>query len=908
MVTQTPAGVLSEEELRELVPQLQQITNKYKRKELIQKALFQISELSSSVSELTRLYHALHEIIDGFMSARNFYVVYYDGVLDAIDFAYFVDEHDTLLAPKIPTTQLKKGRIGYIFNKGESLFITQENSKQLLAELGIENIGTDSVDWMGVPLKRGSKVIGAMVVQSYDKSVRYSEEDIEVLQFVSQHIVTSIDRVKNREYTERTIRERTKQLRKINDELQEEIQERQKIEQLQQALFDISELSASFEQDMGNFYSNIHLILARLVHAPNCYIAILSEDENTLEFPYFSDEHKKAERPRSLRNGLTEYVLKEGEEQLISCHRAKELSDSGDLDIATSQGMFENGAFWMGAPLLVEGMVSGVVGIQSYGDKYQYTPRDLEILRYVSHHIAVALERKRSAEAIQQYNLQLAEKVKESTDELHRANASLKQQIEERKQIELKLIHDAHHDNLTGLPNRALFTSRVELAIANKIRYPQNKFAVLFIDLDRFKLINDTLGHQAGDLFLIEVSKRISRCVRGHDLLARLGGDEFVILLDNFEKEEDAEDIASRILNTMSDGFNLEGNEIYSGGSIGIAFVEPSYHNAGEVIRDADAAMYQAKSLGRGRYVMFDQSMRERLLEELEMENEFRKTLKNGEFACLFQPVVELTDNEPLYMECYVRWEHSKLGKIKREQFWKVAEQVGMTIELDRYMLERACNTLRLWQGSDDPVVRERRIAINLSMSHLIHSRQITQLLEHIKQSDIEPAKLIVEIDETHLHMRSKQILKSVRQLKAAGLTLVLDNFGNGMASLNSLCIFPFDYVKIERKIIQTLPDNAQNLYLVQSIQQVSENFGFEVIINGVETEVQRLRMLSIGCTYGQGRYLADVEPLPDSTPVRILDINNPNGPLSLNTDLTGDFGIDLDEGDPVSLSDDFDT
>lgn len=904
MVTQTPAGVLSEEELRELVPQLQQITDKYKRKELIQKALFQISELSSSVSELTRLYHALHEIIDGFMSARNFYVVYYDDVLDAIDFAYFVDEHDTLLAPKIPTSQLKKGRIGYIFSTGESLFVTQENCQEILSELGIENIGTDCVDWMGVPLKRGSKVIGAMVVQSYDESVRYSDEDIEVLQFVSQHIVTSIDRVKNREYTERTIRERTKQLRKINDELQEEIQERQKIEQLQQALFDISELSASFEQDMGNFYSNIHLILARLVHAPNCYIAIVNEAGSTLEFPYFSDENKNAEQPRSLRKGLTEFVLREGEEQLISGERAKELSDTGELDTNTAQGMLENGAFWMGAPLLVEGIVSGAIGIQSYGNKYHYTPRDLEILRFVSHHIAVALERKRSAEAIQQYNLHLAEKVKERTDELHRANASLKQQIEERKQIELKLIHDAHHDNLTGLPNRALFTSRVELAIANKIRYPQNKFAVLFIDLDRFKLINDTLGHQAGDMFLIEVSKRISHCIRGHDLLARLGGDEFVILLDNFEKDQDAEDIASRILSAMSTGFTLEGNEIYSGGSIGIAFVEPTYHNAGEVIRDADAAMYQAKSLGRGRFVMFDQSMRERLLNELEMENEFRKTLRNGEFDCLFQPVVELTDNEPIYMECYVRWEHSKLGKIKREQFWKVAEHVGMTIELDRYMLERACNTLQMWQNSDDPAMRDRRIAINLSMSHLIHSKQITQLIEHIQQCEIEPSKLIIEIDETHLHMRSKQILKSVRQLKSAGLTLVLDNFGNGMASLNSLCIFPFDYVKIERKIIQTLPDNSQNLHLVLSIQQVSENFGFEVIINGVESEILRMRMLSIGCTYGQGRYLADVEPLPDNTPVRILDINPSDTSLTLNTELNSEYGMELDESNPVSLSD----
>ncbi len=863
MATNTPAGVLSEEELRELVPQLQQITDKYKRKELIQKALFHISELSSSVSELPRLYSALHEIIGGFMSARNFYVAYYDDTTEKVEFVYFVDEFDELTVTKISASKLKYGFTGHVLTTGESLFLTKENYHEKIQQLNVQELGTNAIDWLGVPLKRGSKVIGAMVVQSYDESVRYSEEDLEVLQFVSQHIVTSVDRVKNREFTERTIRERTKQLRNINDELQEEIQERQKIEDLQQALFEISELSASVDGNMESFYSNLHVVLARLVHAPNCYIAILDREQDYLDFPYMSDESDNQAESRPLGSGLTEYVLRHGRAELIGPDRAMELADAGELDIDVAQRMKKERNYWVGTPLIVEGEVSGVVGIQSYNDKYQYLPRDLELLRYVSHHIAVALERKRASEAIQAYNQQLTDKVKDRTKELHKANASLKEQIEERKLIELRLIHDAHHDSLTGLPNRALFTSRVELAIANKSRYPKNKFAVLFIDLDRFKLINDTLGHQAGDKFLIEVSRRIARCVRGHDLLARLGGDEFVILLDSFENEEDAEEVASRILEAMSEAFCLDGTEMYSGGSIGIAFIEPWYKNAGEIIRDADAAMYQAKSMGRGRYVMFDQSMRERLLEEVELENEFRRTLKTNSFDCYFQPIVSLATNESTYLECYVRWQHSTLGKIKREQFWRVAEHIGMTMEIDRFMIERACQNLRVWQNSDSEEERNHRIAINISISHLIHSKQVNQLIEKISEAGIAPDKLVLEIDETHINNRSQQVLSAVQQLKKVGVTLVLDNFGNGMASLNSLCVFPFDYVKIDRKIIRALPNNQQSLQLVQSVQQISKNFGFEVIANGIETDSQCHSIVEAGCSYGQGRFLAEAEELP---------------------------------------------
>ena len=235
MTPKSNANQLSLEELRELVPQLQKITQQYKHSESIQKSLFDISELASSINELSSLYPAIHDIIGHLMPAKNFFVAFYEEETEIIDFAYFVDEYDEQVVSKVSADDLKNSITGYILRTGNHLFLTQETYQQQLADISVKDLGANPVDWIGVPLKRGSKVIGAMVVQSYDESIRYSQEDLEILLFVSQHIVNSVDRVKSREITENSIRQRTRQLRQINVELQEEISERQKVESLQQA-------------------------------------------------------------------------------------------------------------------------------------------------------------------------------------------------------------------------------------------------------------------------------------------------------------------------------------------------------------------------------------------------------------------------------------------------------------------------------------------------------------------------------------------------------------------------------------------------------------------------------------------------------------------------------------------------
>jgi diguanylate cyclase (GGDEF)-like protein len=854
MTPKSNANQLSLEELRELVPQLQDVTKKYKHSESIQKSLFDISELASSINKLSSLYPAIHNIIAGLMPAKNFFVAFYEEENESIDFAYFIDEYDEQIVSKISVEELKNSITGYILRTGNHLFLTQETYQQQLNDISVKDLGANPVDWIGVPLKRGSQVIGAMVVQSYDESIRYVQEDLEILLFVSLHIVNSVDRVKSRQITEKSIRQRTKQLRKINDELQEEINERQKVEYLQRALFEISEISASIEGDIDDFYAAIHDILSRLIGAPNCYIAILDNENQTLSFPYYKDElnYEVASRPMSL--GVTEYIIRHGSAQLIDADKVQQLSDDNELSSHIAETMQVKLNSLIGAPLIIDGEICGVVVVQSYGREKQYDLKDLEFLCFVSNHIAVALGRKRSSDAIQAYNQRLAKEVKERTEELNKANLFLQQQVEERLQAQQQLEYDAQHDSLTGLANRSLFNSQLELAVASKQRYVARNFAVIFIDLDRFKQVNDSLGHMAGDQFLKEVAVRVSSCIRGHDLLARLGGDEFVVLFNNFDSPSNIEEISARIISSLAEPFNIDSKDMYSGASIGIAYIESDYQTADEVLRDSDAAMYQAKSLGRGRYIVFDKTMRQKLLEELEIEDEFRKTLKAKTFESYSQPVLNLTTQEIIYEECYVRWEHSGMSKVKREQYWQIAEQFGLIVEMDKFMLTKACEILQGWQSNEAD--EHRRVAIDLSIHHLTQKSLAKQLIEQIKEAGVSPKKLIVEFDENALNRRVQFFLPAIKILKRAGITLVLDNFGSGLASLSYLYSYPFDYVKVDHYFVKSLPHSERNLKLIQSVLSISEHLKFKLIAEGIDTAEQYQALMNVGCEFGQGKYL----------------------------------------------------
>ncbi|WP_019677443.1 sensor domain-containing diguanylate cyclase [Arsukibacterium perlucidum] len=597
------------------------LVSRYKQAYTIQGALLKLSELASTISDMREFYPAIHKMVSELLHAENFYVVLYDTSTKQYQLQYFSDEKDQQYIKQVPSTAFSSGLTGYVTKTGKPLLCDRDQFNAMIANGDIQAQGSQSTHWMGIPLWRNEQLIGVMAIQTYDSDYRYGDEELAMFLSIGGHTVTALDRVKSRELLELTVQERTQQLQLINQSLQKEIKERTNAERLQAALYEISELTAS-SRDMQSFYKAVHKVLSGLMSADNCYIALLNADQTKLTFPFYLDQYSPPARERPISRGFTEYVIRCGEARLINSEAAEQLATEGEIRRGMADPLQRGrlSSCWLGAPLMIDQRVIGVLAVQSYDNAYDYTEQELSILRFVSQHIGVAIQRKLAAEKQRQHQEELERKVFESTRELRQTNLFLRLQVEERKKAEQKLFYEANHDLLTGLANRQMFLEQLKRQFAIYKRQPDVGMALLFLDLDRFKLINDTLGHHIGDAFLIETSKRILSAVREHDLAARLGGDEFVVLLQNLQGEHDAEDVAQRIIEKMRETFYLDGQQINSGVSIGIALMLSEYGNGEQLLRDADAAMYHAKALGRGRYAIFQDKMRDQMLRALGAE------------------------------------------------------------------------------------------------------------------------------------------------------------------------------------------------------------------------------------------------------------------------------------------------
>jgi diguanylate cyclase (GGDEF)-like protein len=597
------------------------LIGRYRQAYTIQGALLKLSELASTISDMREFYPAIHKMVSELLHAENFYVVLYDTSTEQYQLQYFSDEKDQHYIKQVPSTAFSSGLTGYVTKTGKPLLCDKEQFDAMVANGDIQAQGSECTHWMGIPLWRDSQLIGVMAIQTYDSDYRYGDEELAMFLSIGGHTVTALDRVKSRELLELTVQERTQQLQLINQSLQKEIKERTNAERLQAALYEISELTAS-SRDMQSFYKAVHKVLSGLMSADNCYIALLNSDQTKLTFPFYLDQYSPPARERPISRGFTEYVIRCAEARLINTDAAEQLAAEGEIrrGMADPLQRARLSSCWLGAPLLIDQRVIGVIAVQSYDNAYIYTEQELSILRFVSQHIGVAIQRKLAAEKQKQHQEELERKVFESTRELRQTNLFLRLQVEERKKAEQKLFYEANHDLLTGLANRQMFLEQLKRQFAIYKRQPDIGMALLFLDLDRFKLINDTMGHHIGDAFLIETSKRILSAVREHDLAARLGGDEFVVLLQNLQGEHDAEDVAQRIIEKVREPYYLEGQQVNSGVSIGIALMQADYSNGEQLLRDADAAMYHAKALGRGRYAIFQDKMRDQMLRALGAE------------------------------------------------------------------------------------------------------------------------------------------------------------------------------------------------------------------------------------------------------------------------------------------------
>ncbi|MFL6197404.1 MAG: EAL domain-containing protein [Thermoanaerobaculia bacterium] len=432
--------------------------------------------------------------------------------------------------------------------------------------------------------------------------------------------------------------------------------------------------------------------------------------------------------------------------------------------------------------------------------------------------------------------------------------------ITDRKRAEEKLLHDALHDELTGLPNRALFMDRLRQAMDRSRREPERLAAVLFLDLDRFKIVNDSLGHLVGDDLLVQISAMLASALRPSDTIARVGGDEFAVLLEGGRDVGDAVRVAERIHERLAAPINLGGHEVVVTASLGIAVHTSEYERPEDLLRDADTAMYRAKSSGRACHVVFNRVMHRFVMARLQLETDLRRALERGQLRVHYQPFVDLATDEVIGFEALLRWLHPRRGLLPPEEFLSVAEETGLIVPIGRYVLVEGCRQIREIQRKH-PELPKLKLSVNLSNKQFFQADLFDQIEEALATSGLDPGCLGLEITEGVIIRHAESAASRFSRLKSLGVQLYLDDFGKGYSSLNYLHRFPMDILKIDRSFVSRIEEAEGNLAIVRAIVTLAHQLGMEVVAEGIQNEGQQTRLRALGCEYGQGFYLS--EPVP---------------------------------------------
>jgi diguanylate cyclase (GGDEF)-like protein/PAS domain S-box-containing protein len=422
--------------------------------------------------------------------------------------------------------------------------------------------------------------------------------------------------------------------------------------------------------------------------------------------------------------------------------------------------------------------------------------------------------------------------------------------ITERTQAEERLRHYALHDTLTDLPNRVSFMNHLRYAVERAGDNEHARFAVLFLDLDRFKVINDSLGHAVGDKLLIAIAERLTACVRPGDIVARLGGDEFTILLNRSGQTSEVAGVAERLQARISEPFKIDNYEVFTTASIGIVVSSNVTRNAEDFLRDADAAMYRAKESGKARYEIFDREMHVRNMNLLQVETDLRHAVERNEFEVLYQPIVDITTGRAEEFEALIRWRHPVHGLVNPNEFITVAEETGLIIPIGRWILAESCRQIAEWQRR---FKRPFSISVNLSAKQLMHPNLTSQVKDILIDAGIGSSQLKLEVTESTVMEHSEKSLKVLSDLDKLGVALSTDDFGTGYSSLSYLQKFPFERLKIDRSFINRMDQDEKSGAIVKTILMLGENLGLEVVAEGIETAAQLDKLRSLGCTKAQG-------------------------------------------------------
>ncbi len=595
--------------------------------------------------------------------------------------------------------------------------------------------------------------------------------------------------------------------------LQHTIEQLEYSSKIQDTLFEIAELIFATDS-LKQFYQKLHACIGRLTFAKNFYVALTIDEGESLKIPYYIDEHDKVPENKTIkidrkRPSITGYVLTRKKALLASKQDIINLIDAGKIYI---EGKIP--VVWLGVPF-GEGESAGVVVVQNYHDDFMFTEKDKQLLSFVAKHIRNAIERMQT-------------------------------------RAELKYL--ALHDPLTQLPNRTLFTDRVEHAIANLTRHTKNKIAILFLDLDKFKTVNDTYGHHIGDKLLLEVANRVKACIRKSDTLCRLGGDEFAILLESINQVSDAENVAKKIISSIQETILLEQYQLHSSTSIGISYCQEEDLTSDELLIQADEAMYQAKIHGRNQYFIFQDKTRAGHTSSYKIEHDFLNGLEKQELFLEYQPIINFELGHIVSAEALIRWQHPEHGRLAPDIFLSELEKSGNIFKLDLYVTKLALTFIK---DNLNILPDHFRLGINISGAGF-NALSLMQLLEHTAQESPELLKhLCIEITEQTLVGNVKQTQNNITQLAKMGIIIALDDFGTGYSSLSYLNQFTFDCLKIDRSFIRDIEEGQDNYIILETIINLAKSLNIKTIAEGIETQSQYQVMAKMQCTHGQGFYMS---------------------------------------------------
>ena len=587
--------------------------------------------------------------------------------------------------------------------------------------------------------------------------------------------------------------------------LWQDITDKKRDELVKSCIYKISEATHAVE-DLHEHYKQIHEILSDVMNTRNFYIALVDWKKKELSFPYFVDEVDNPPGNVKMRRGLTEYVLTSEKPILVNPTKYVELIELKKIDPQGTPSVD-----WLGVPLKTnENEIIGVLTVQSYNDSVRFGDEEKNILQYVSDQIAIAIKR---------------------------------------KQDELKIQHQAFHDQLSGLTNKALFNDRLEMAITQATRLNQ-LMAVMFIDLDNFKYVNDSLGHDIGDKLLKEVAIRLKKCLRKSDTVARWGGDEFTILLSQIRSVEDSFKLAKRILFEELNEIVIDNNRLHITASIGIALFPHDGEDQQTLIKNADTAMYRAKENGKNCYCLFRPKMNAEVIERLSLENGLMNAIDQNEFVIHYQPQVNLKNNKVTGFEALVRWNSPNDGIVAPMRFIPLAEETNLILPLGEWILNEVCKQNKIWQDAGLPKICG---AVNLSAKQFAQKNIINIVENALKNSGLEPQYLELELTESIIMENAEKTINILKKFKEMGIQLSIDDFGTGYSSLSYLRQFPIDTLKIDKAFITDLTNNESDATIANLVIDLGHNLDLHVIAEGVETIEQVAFLREKACDKIQG-------------------------------------------------------